>query len=367
MNPFLTTVYKSPEYFCNRNKETKDLMTAVINGRNTVLFSLRRIGKSGLIKNVFHKLNKSTDYHLVYIDIFNTYNTNDFVNELTSQLLKINKKQWYNKALNFIKKFQPTLTFNPVDGQTEFKFKFDNSYESRNNLEEILNYFEAFDTRIVIAIDEFQQITKYPDQSFEGFLRSKIQFLSNISFIFSGSQQSIITSMFFDHSRPFYQSADIMKLNKLENDEYFNFISNKFAATKKQIEPEMVQDILDWTERHTYYTQNFCNRLWGKGIKKITAELVTQVKSDIITDKEKYFIELRHLLPANQLSLLRAIGKNKGVEQPSSIEFISKYKLSSTSTINSALKALIEKELIYKEDKTYRVYDVFLSRFLQYN
>lgn len=367
MNPFLITAYKSPEYFCNRDKETKRLISAVSNGRNTVLYSLRRVGKSGLIKNTFYHLNKTTDYHLVYVDIYNTYNTDDFVNEIVNQLLKIKKKQWFNKAFNFIKKFQPTLTFNPIDGQTEFKFNFDNSNDARYNLEETLNYFEAFNTRIVIAIDEFQQITKYPDQSFEGFLRSKIQFLNNISFIFSGSEQSIITSMFFDHSRPFYQSADIMKLDKLENEEYFNFISTKFATTKKQIEPETVQEILDWTERHTYYTQNFCNRLWGKGIKKITAELVNQVKGEIISDKEKYFIELRHLLPPNQLSLLRAIGKNNGVEKPSSIEFITKYKLSSTSTINSALKALLDKELIYKDRDTYKIYDVFLSRFLQYH
>jgi len=367
MNPFLTTAYKSPEYFCNRDKETKRLMSAVSNGRNTVLYSLRRVGKSGLIKNTFYHLSKTTDYHLVYVDIYNTYNTDDFVNEIVNQLLKIKKKQWFNKAFNFIRKFQPTLTFNPIDGQTEFKFNFSNNQEARYSLDDILNYFEDFDTQIVIAIDEFQQITKYPDRSFEGFLRSKIQFLNNISFIFSGSQQSIITSMFFDHSRPFYQSAEIMKLEKLEKEEYFNFISERFAKTKKLIEPDMIYDILDWTERHTYYTQNFCNKLWGKGIKKITNDLIAQVKNEIIIDKEKYFIELRHLLPPNQLSLLRAIGKNKGVEKPSSIEFISKYKLSSTSTINSALKALIEKELIYKEEDRYKIYDVFLSRFLQYN
>ncbi len=367
MNPFLTTAYKSPEYFCNRDKETKRLMSAVSNGNNIVLYSWRGVGKSVLIKNTFYYLSKTTDYHLVYVDIFNTYNTIDFVNEMVNQLLKIKKKQWFNKAFKFIKKYQPTLTFNPIDGQTEFKFNFDNEIEARYNLEEILNYFEKFDTQIVIAIDEFQQITKYSDLSIEGFLRSKIQLLNNISFIFSGSQPSIITPMFFDHSRPFYQSAEIMRLEKLEKEEYFNFISEKFVSTKKLIEPEVIYDILDWTERHTYYTQYFCNKLWGRGIKKITNEIISQVKNEIIVDKEKFFIELRHLLPPNQLSLLRAIGKNKGIEKPSSIGFISKYKLSSTSTINSALKALLEKELVYKDNGIYKIYDVFLRRFLQYN
>lgn len=365
-NPFLTTAYKSPEYFCNRTKETQDIVSAVQNGRNTVLHSLRRIGKSGLIKNSFYYLSKTTDYHLVYIDIFNTYNVNDFVNELVNNLLKIQKKQWHNKALNFLKKFKPIISFNPLDGQTELKLNYEDDDKIKYNLEEILNYFEGFNTKIVIAIDEFQQITKYSDIGFEAFLRSKIQFLNNISFIFSGSHQGIMTSMFLDHSRPFYQSADIMFLDRLNKDEYHKFIAEKFRETKKVIDDQSISEILNWTYRHTYYTQNFCNRLWGKGMKKIDSELLITIKKEIIVEKEKYFSELRHLLPANQLSLLMAIGKEDGVQQPSSIEFISKHRLSSTSTVNSALNALQTKELVYKENGTYRIYDVFFSRYLQY-
>ncbi len=366
-NPFLTTVYKSPKYFCNRDIETKNLISAVQNGRNTVLHSLRRIGKSGLIKNTFYYLDKETDYHLVYVDIFNTYNVNDFVNELISQLLKIKKKQWYNQTLNFLKKFKPIISFSPIDGQTELKLNYETDDKVKYNLEEILNYFEGFNTKIVIAIDEFQQITNYPDASFEAFLRSKIQFLNNITFIFSGSHQGIMTSMFLDHSRPFYQSADTMFLDRLDTKEYHDFISEKFRETKKVISSDSISEILNWTYRHTYYTQNFCNRLWGKGVKNIDDNLLISIKKEIIVEKEKYFGELRHLLPANQLNLLMAIGKADGVEQPSSIEFISKYKLSSTSTVSSAIKALQTKELVYYEDGIYKVYDVYLSRFLQYH
>ncbi len=366
-NPFLTTVYKSPEYFCNRITETQNLISAVENGRNTVLHSLRRIGKSGLIKNTFYYLDKDTDYHLVYIDIFNTYNVNDFVNELVNKLLKIKKKQWHNQALTFLKKFKPVISFSPIDGQTELKLNYESDDKIKYNLEEILNYFEKFNTKIVIAIDEFQQITSYPDASFEAFLRSKIQFLNNITFIFSGSHQGIMTSMFLDHSRPFYQSADTMFLDRLDENEYHDFIAEKFRETKKIISNENITEILNWTYRHTYYTQNFCNRLWGKGVKKIDTELLITIKKEIIVEKEKYFGELRHLLPANQLNLLMAIGKEDGVEQPSSIGFISKYKLSSTSTVTSALKALQTKELVYKEGGVYKVYDVFLCRFMQYH
>ena len=53
-NPFLITGYQGPDYFCDREKETASLMSALKNGRNITLISPRRMGKTGLIKNVFY-------------------------------------------------------------------------------------------------------------------------------------------------------------------------------------------------------------------------------------------------------------------------------------------------------------------------
>ena len=52
-NPFLIVGYQGPEYFCDREKETEVILSALHNGRNITLVSPRRMGKTGLIKNVF--------------------------------------------------------------------------------------------------------------------------------------------------------------------------------------------------------------------------------------------------------------------------------------------------------------------------
>lgn len=57
-NPFIYQGYESPEYFCDREVETKTLMSHLKNGRNVTLISPRRIGKTGLIKNTFYHLEK---------------------------------------------------------------------------------------------------------------------------------------------------------------------------------------------------------------------------------------------------------------------------------------------------------------------
>ena len=72
-NPFVYQGYVSPDYFCDRITETKELIANLQNGRNTVLISPRRMGKTGLIQNAFWQLKKAEKNVIcIYIDIFTT-------------------------------------------------------------------------------------------------------------------------------------------------------------------------------------------------------------------------------------------------------------------------------------------------------
>jgi len=365
MNPFVIAAYKSPEYFCDREKETQTLVNAITNGVNIVLYSLRRMGKTGLIKHVFNHLSLSTDYQLLYIDIYQTKDTEDFVNELANAMLRIEKKIWYKRAFNFLKSFRPIFTVNPMTGQMEAEIKLITEDQGSKNIDAIFRFFESYPSKVIIAIDEFQQITEYPESGFEAFLRSKIQFLNNVNFIYSGSNRRLITSMFQDYNRPFYQSGTSLYLDKIPENRYAEFIKKLMLKTGKKITDELIYEALTWTESYTWFTQNYFNRLWGKGVKTITKSLMTEVKQDIFSEKERDFIELRNLLPLNQMNLAIAIAKENGVEKPTAKEFLNSYHLGSASTVNSAISVLEQKEIIFKEDKRYQLYDLYLKRFLQ--
>ncbi|MEN8186628.1 MAG: ATP-binding protein [Bacteroidota bacterium] len=367
-NPFIISTYKSPAYFCNRKKETKQLKDALENGRNIVLLSLRRMGKTGLIKHLFYKLESDKNVHTFYLDIMNTNSTEDFVNKLADSVLgtfNSRSKQLFDQVLQFFSKFNPLITFDAITGVPSIELKPHSEQQAKNSLAKILDYLESQNKRIYIAIDEFQQITSYKDSDFEAFLRSHIQHLKNVNFIFSGSQQHLLTSMFNSYSRPFYQSSDFLKLERIDQSSYTDFIIKKYKETNKIISKEIVIELLNWADTYTFYVQNLFNKLWYVSGKQITKNDVEYTKSQIIGERNYIYLNLQNLLPKAQYYLLKAIAKNRGIDKPTSKYFVNKYNLGTPSTVSTALKILQTKEIIYKENNIYKIYDVFLAKWME--
>lgn len=365
MNPFLITSYKEPKFFCNREKELNRIISAVINNRNIVLNSIRRMGKTGLIRHLFHQLKTADENYLFYIDIDQTNNINEFLNKLINSLLREQKKNLYEKVLDFIKQFRPILTFDPLTGQPEVEIKKSSLQQDETSIESVLGYLERLDKQVIIAIDEFQRITDYPEKRVEAFLRSYIQHLKNVNFIFSGSSTHLLQSMFSDYSRAFYQSAEILNLERLNRKTYAEFIRDQFVLTGKKIGMATVKSGLDWADNHTFYVQFLFNMVWGTGINSINDETVAEVQNEIIASRDSLYCNYRNLLTDKQYSLLRAIAIEDGVSKPNAGEFIKKYDLGTASTVNSALKTLVAKELVYHESGLYKLYDVFQKKWFQ--
>ena len=96
----------------------------------------------------------------------------------------------------------------------------------------LLNYMHVClkkaDKPCIVAFDEFQQISKYPEKNIEALLRSHIQHLSNVHFIFSGSERHLVTEMFLSSARPFYNSTSILELYPIVAEEYIPFVCHWF-------------------------------------------------------------------------------------------------------------------------------------------
>ena len=257
------------------------------------------------------------------------------------------------------------ITYNSISGQPSLEFDIKTEKEADKTIEEIFNYIKKQDRRIVIAIDEFQQILNFPEKNTEAILRSNIQKINNASFIFSGSQKHLLISIFGNYSRPFYQSTETMYLKEINRNEYVKFIRNRFKEGGKKIEEEEVNMVLEWTRNHTFYVQYVCNKLYGTNNKIISKTIIQQIFSEILKENEPVYYNFRNLLTDYQFKLLKAIAKENGVAMPNSKDFIYKYKLNSPSSVDSGLKPLSDKEMIYYEEGKYLVYDVFLSRWLE--
>lgn len=78
-NPFIVSGYVSADYFCDRKAETAELTGALVNGRNIVIVSPRRMGKTGLIEHCFHQKEIAQGYYTFFVDIYATGSLKELV------------------------------------------------------------------------------------------------------------------------------------------------------------------------------------------------------------------------------------------------------------------------------------------------
>jgi len=365
-NPFPAIGYHGAEYFCNRKDETLQLIRNMENGSSTTIIAIRRIGKTGLILHSLSHLPKG--WKGIYIDILPTENLNGFLNTLASSIIQAvpQKSSFGKKVWNFIQSLRPVISFDSLTGMPQASFNI-SPKEIELNIKSLLQFLDAQDFKTVIAIDEFQQILSYPEKNTDSWLRGTIQHLKNVVFIFSGSQQHIMTEMFTSPSRPFFRSTQFIKLEKIDELTYTNFAIKLFDRYGKQIDNELAHTIIQWCSCHTYYVQLLFNRVFSATKKLATKEIWHQQANLLLKEQEAIFISYRSLLTSSQWKLLKAIASEGNLYSPTSKDFISKYQLGSSAALLRSLTSLRKYELVYSDfdsqGKTYYcVYDVLFQQ-----
>ena len=366
-NPFLVTGYHSPEYFCDRRQETETMIQALYNGRNVTLIAPRRMGKTGLVKHVFYKLREQEpDIVTFYMDIYSTQSLGDFIRLFASTVLgrldSVPQKA-LGRVGKFIKSCRPVFTFDELTGQPKVTIDIVPSSEEAT-LREIFDYLRSSEKRCYIAIDEFQQIAEYPEKGAEALLRSYIQFVPNINFIFAGSKQHIMQQMFHSAKRPFYQSTQTQVIDRIARDEYYRFAADFFTRQGRKLAEETFGYLYDAFDGHTWYIQTLLNRLYGYAGNPDIG-MVDYAIGEVVAESTYTYENLLAAYPASNIRLLKAIAKAGCVREINSGDFITEYRLRAASSVNSALKRLIDRELVYNTADGYIVYDRFMAIWLR--
>jgi len=370
-NPFVTGGYVAPEYFCDREKETENLLKHIRNGNNISLISTRRMGKTGLIRHCFESVAIKNHYMPFFVDIYATKSLNDFVFLLSKTIfnqLKTTSQKMMEKFLMALKSIRPEISFDERGAPT-LALGIGDIRKPESSLDDIFQFLTNSTTPCIVAIDEFQQIIKYPESNTEALLRSYIQQSPKTRFIFSGSQRHIMGEMFNSSARPFFASTSTMFLEAIEKQKYIDFSQYHFCVHNREIAQETVGKIYDLFEGVTWYIQKILNTLFGETPEgSCYTEDAVDNAIRLIVDSNKYiYSENLFRLPDKQGKLLIAIAKDGKVSAPTSSEFIKKHNLISASSVQSALKGLIEKEFITRERNVYTVYDRFFEIWLKDN
>ncbi|MBQ3710202.1 MAG: ATP-binding protein [Bacteroidales bacterium] len=366
-NPFLYQGYESPEYFCDRVSETEQLVAHLHNGRNVTLISPRRIGKTGLIQNAFYRL-KEQDKNAIclYLDIYPTKSQAEMVKLLGEAVINevmSKNKSLKRKALEFFSAWKPVFGLDPLTGSPTLSINIE-PRQSDMTLKGIFEYLKTLNNDVFIAIDEFQQVVEYPEFSTEALLRSHIQFAQNVHFVFSGSKQHLMAEMFSSPQRPFFQSTETMGLLPLDEEIYYNFANHFFLDKKGILDRQVFHDLYERFDGYTGYIQAVLNRLYEGNRKVTNPDQVLEAIRLVLLGKAIQYESIVQFLTENQFALLKAIARERKVSQPTSQEFIRKHNLPGASSVQTALEALINKELVYSLPDGYIIYDRFFDLWL---
>ena len=368
-NPFITYGYKGAEYFCDRQEETKKVIDGLNNERNITLIAPRRIGKTGLIHHVFAQIKEQQpNVYCFYIDIMATKSLEQFVQLLAQNVLgKLDSptQTALRKVSEFFSNFRPTVTFDAQTGMPTFSLDIA-LHQEEQSLQRIFEYLQQSGKRCYIAIDEFQQITNYSEANTEALLRSYIQFMPNVYFIFAGSQQHMMNEMFISAKRPFFQSSQIINLGEIDETAYYEFSAKLFKQQNISLPGPVFHYMYEKLDGQTWYLQAIMNRIYGAhAVEVISQAEVDQAIEELINENETAFENYYTSLTKNQSALLLAIAREREVNAPMANAFKRKYSLPALSSIKMALTALTDQQLIYQYHGSYIVYDRFFGMWLR--
>jgi hypothetical protein len=179
-----------------------------------------------------------------------------------------------------------------------------------------------------------------------------------------------LSEMFTIPSRPFYNSASLLKIGKINKEKYKSFIRMQFNLNGRQIEDSTIESILTWADCHTYYVQLICNRIFLTAVTKIVDETWKEEAERLLKEQEPVFFNYRSMLTRPQWNILKAAALEGVLYEPTGMDFVLKYSLGNPSTVLRSLESVIRMELIYHDftsngKKFYAINDLLFRRWME--
>ena len=367
--PFVFGVATSGDNFTDRKKETERLLLNFQYGVNTVLISPRRWGKTSLVKKVCG-LAQSDNLKVVYIDIFSCRSDREFYDMFATAVIKETSSkfdEWVETTKLFLSRITPKISISP-NPTTDFSISLEMNPKSEN-IDDILQLPEKIaqkkNCKIVICIDEFQQIAEFSDsKTFQKRLRTIWQLQKDVSYCLFGSKKHLMNELFEKKSYPFYKFGDAIYLQKIGTADWVEYICNRFEKTGKHISEELAERICKIVDNHSSYVQQLSWLVWVHTDETATENNFKEAYQDLIDQNTPLFKKQTESLTTYQMNFLRAIVG--GVESEfTKQEVLTEYQLGSSANVSIVKRALEKKELIEIEKRKISIPDPILKEWLR--
>lgn len=359
--------------FADRESELAEVEADMRNGQDLVIFAPRRTGKSSLVLKAAAAARRKKGL-VAYMNVMAAPNKVRFAERLAAAIydgIAAPKAKLREKALAMFQSLRivPTITIDPVDGHLTFLFGIGHAEADVDKTIEMLLELPARiaaerDQRVVLILDEFQEIVDL-DPNFPKLLRSVFQGQPEVCHVYLGSKRHVMRDLFSDVNEPFWRSAKQMQIGLIPPKLFAPFIRRCFRSTNKALDEGICDRLLRITGGHPYATQELCYSLWEQTPFDGAADddLLSRALQLVLQSENAHFSLVWEGLSAGQRLLLEALSREPG--RPLSGPYRARHQLAGPSSIQTALKSLIDRELVEREpDGGYRVMEPFLAEWL---
>lgn len=349
--PFVYGKIADGSNFTDRTQDTEKLVNNFKGLVNTVIISPRRWGKTSLVNHALQRMSNENDYLLCQIDIFNCRTETQFYQAYVNALLKASytkMDEFIAAAKKYVGAFGPKLTLSDSNMQYELAFGIDFK-DKQYSYDEILDLPQQIalerGKKFIVCIDEFQNVSNYEDSvGFQRKLRAHWQRHSQVGYCMFGSKRHMLLDIFSNYEMPFYKFGDILFLDKIGEQEWVSFITDRFSQTGKRISTTQASRIAQYVACHPYYVQQLAQLVWLRTDTACKDAIIDAAFEALVGQLSLLFSNIIDTLTAKQISFLQAIAQ--GERNFSSREVLTKYQLGTSANIKNLRKAMQDKDLI---------------------
>lgn len=357
--------------FCNRVQERKRLISNISTKQHTLIMSPRRYGKTSLVKYAAHEAEFLFGEADLFVAIDAKHIEYQVMTAIKSIISQINTP--LEQALEILRQFFIKISAKWTVGTQGVNIALIPAHECdsatviKEGLEALDDLLIKKQTNAVLFLDEMQEIGEVAEgKGIEGALRHVAQQTKNLSFVFSGSNRHLLSTMFYDKARPLYKLCDRIILERISMESYEAHI-NKFVQKKWGL--PLTQDafniVITLTQRHPFYINGLCRRILETDTPNVPdAEHIKSAWIEMVKEERQELAREMSALSHGQRKILVAVsnGNNNALTGKN---FLQKVNMSGSSVVE-ALKLLEENDYLEKqEDGTYMFIDPLLLSAVQ--
>ena len=372
MNPFRYGALALDESFTNREDEVRELSRDILNGQDVVVLAPRRYGKTSLVWRVIQEVVKKKVL-VAQVNLMTTP-TKERLAEKLADTVHENVASALFRARERLRIFadlriRPIVTIDPDTGTPSFSFDAGHPPQDVDaTLERLLELPGQLTAerrrKVALVFDEFQEVVDI-DPDLPKLMRSVFQEQPEVAHVYLGSKRHMMERIFNDENEPFWRSAKQMELGVIDPPDFEDFVTTSFDRTGKKIGIGTVRAILEITGGHPYATQELCYFLWEKTAarRKAGPAELDDALTDVLRAEHAHFELIWDRASTAQRLVLQALAAEPG--RPLSGDYRRRHKLPGPSTVQRALQALTQEELVGRSGREYRIAEPFLAGWLR--